>query len=275
MAASAGRADSHVDFSVSKVSTCVRLREMLAVIILGCSGSYAAAGGACTGYLMQSPGAKVWLDAGPGTLANLQKSCTLGELDAIVLTHAHPDHWLELPVVANAIQWYEPRTPVPVYSNAHMAAQARNLIGPDIDLAFAWHVVDVDDVVTIGDQEWSFAATDHYVPTLATRTDVGAENIVFTSDTGPKFSLESLTGNRGPIGLAIIESTFLERREHPGALHLSADEAGALAEQSQVKRVLLTHQAPLEDRAAHLNKASANFSGEIVLAEVGQQYPAN
>jgi len=254
--------------------SCGTLGEMLAVSILGCSGSYAAAGGACTGYLMQSPRANVWLDAGPGTLANLQTICRLADIDAIVLTHAHPDHWLELPVVANAIQWYEPRDPVPVYSNAHMAQRARDLIGPDIDGPFTWHIVDSTDQITIGDQRWSFADTDHYVPTLATRTDVGRETIVFSSDTGPSFSLASLAQPDRPIDLAIIESTFLERSEHPGALHLSADEAGQMASQGNVLRVLLTHQAPLEDRAAHLAKASANFSGQIVLAEVGQQYPA-
>ena len=247
---------------------------MLAVTVLGCSGSYAAAGGACTGYLMQSSEANVWLDAGPGTLANLQQVCSLGDLDAIVLTHAHPDHWLEVPVVANAIQWYEPRRRLPVYSNAHMAAHARAMIGPDIDVPFDWRVVESNETVDIGDQTWSFAETDHYVPTLATRTDCDGASIVFTSDTGPSFSLEPMVDEHGPIDLALIESTFLERSEHPGALHLAADEAGQLAEQAGVARVLLTHQAPLEDRAAHLQKASANFSGEIVLAEVGQQYAA-
>jgi len=248
---------------------------MLAVTILGCSGSYAAAGGACTGYLMQSSQANVWLDAGPGTLANLQEVCTLGELDAIVLTHAHPDHWLEIPVVANALEWYEPRDRLPVYSNSHMAAQARELIGPDIDIPFDWRVVDVDDVVTIGDQQWSFAETEHYVPTFATRADAGGQSIAFSSDTGPGFSLASMVERHGRLDLAIIESTFLDRENHPGTLHLSADEAGKMAEQANVGRVVLTHQAPLEDRAAHLAKAQANFSGEIVLAEVGQQYAAS
>jgi ribonuclease BN (tRNA processing enzyme) len=248
---------------------------MLAVTVLGCSGSYAAPGGACTGYLMQSPQANVWLDAGPGTLANLQTICTLADLDAVVLTHAHPDHWLELPVVANAIEWYEPRPRLPVYSNAHMAAQARALIGPDIDVPFDWRVVEVDEVVDVADQRWSFAETDHYVPTFATRVDSGGHSIVFTADTGPRFSLEPMVERHGPIDLALIESTFLTRSEHPGALHLAPNEAGQLATDAGVRKVVLTHQAPLEDRALHLAKAQTTFSGEIVLAEVGEQYAAS
>lgn len=247
---------------------------MLAVTVLGCSGSYAAAGGACTGYLMRSPKANVWLDAGPGTLANLQQECSLEELDAVVLTHAHPDHWLELPVVANAIQWYEPRGRLPVYSNAHTAAHARSVIGADIDIPFDWRVVEVDDTVTIGDQTWTFAETEHYVPTFATRTDCGGQSIVFTSDTGPGFSLTPMVERGGPIDLALIESTFLDRAEHPGALHLSADEAGALAAEASVARIVLTHLAPPEHGASHLERAATSFSGAIALAEVGGQYPA-
>lgn len=224
---------------------------------------------------MRSPQANVWLDAGPGTLANLQTQCALSDLDAVVLTHAHPDHWLEMPVVANAIQWYEPRSRLPVYSNAHMAEHARALIGPDIDVSFDWRIIESHDQVTVGDQTWSFAETEHYVPTFATRTDCDGESIVFTSDTGPGFSLKPLVERSGPIDLALIESTFLTRSGHPGALHLSADEAGELAQDAGVKRVVLTHQAPLEDRDAHLERASANFSGQMVLAEVGQQYAAS
>lgn len=247
---------------------------MLAVTVLGSSGSYASPGGACTGYLMQSPSANVWLDAGPGTLGNLQQFCSLGDLHAIVLTHAHPDHWLEIPVVANALQWYEPRSRLIVYSNAHMAAHAQTVIGPDCELAFDWRVISADDTVLIGDQSWTFAETDHYVPTLATRTSCDGASIAFSSDTGPKFSLRSMVERDGPIDLALIESTFLERSEHPGALHLAADEAGQMATDAEVGQMLLTHQAPREDRLAHLAKAATRFSGEIALAEVGQQYAA-
>jgi ribonuclease BN (tRNA processing enzyme) len=58
----------------------------LSVTVLGASGSYAGPGGACTGLLVRSPAANVWLDAGPGTLANLQMHLRLRELTAILLT---------------------------------------------------------------------------------------------------------------------------------------------------------------------------------------------
>lgn len=247
---------------------------MLAVRVLGCSGTYAAPGGACSGYLVQSSEMKVWLEAGPGTFANLQQTCTLAELDAVVITHSHPDHWLELPVVANALEWYENRDRLPVYSNTPTEHAARSLMGDSIDDVFDWRIVEAVDVITIGDQTWTFAEADHYVPTLATRVDAGGHSIAFTSDTGPKFSLSQLYDADEVIDLALVESTFLNRSDHPGALHLSAAEAGLMATEGGVVRLVLTHQAPREDRAAHLVAASANFSGQIVLAEVGRLYPA-
>jgi ribonuclease BN (tRNA processing enzyme) len=247
---------------------------MLAVTVLGCSGSYAEPGGACTGYLVQSYEAKVWLDAGPGTLANLQTSCRLSELDAVVITHAHPDHWLELPVVANALHWYEKRDPLPVYSNAHTESEARSLIGALFDKVFDWRIVEESSEITIGDQRWRFAPTDHYIPTFATRVDAGPHTLAFSSDTGPRFSFDALYGPDEVIDLALVESTFLDRSDHLGALHLSAYEAGELAERAKVVQLILTHLAPFEDRQAHLEAAASKFSGQIVLAEVGRQYPA-
>lgn len=246
---------------------------MMAVEILGCSGSYAAAGGACTGYLVRSTDAAVWLDCGPGTLSNLQKTTSLGQLAAIVLTHAHPDHWLELPVVANALQWYEPRPDkLKVVSNSHMLGEARQLIGPDLDEVFDWQVVTAGEKVQIADQVWSFAEADHYVPTLAVRADAHGRSLAFSSDTGPSFSFAPMVEADGVIDLVLVESTFLDRAGHEGVLHLSAPEAGRLAGTAQATTLVLTHQAPLEDRQAHLAAAGQAFDGQAVLAQVGETF---
>lgn len=78
----------------------------LSVTVLGSSGSYAAPGNPCTGYLLRSEGATVLLDCGPGTLGPLQAAIDLADLDAIVLTHSHPDHWMELPVMRNVFSYF-------------------------------------------------------------------------------------------------------------------------------------------------------------------------
>ena len=75
----------------------------LTVTVLGCDGSYAGPDGACSGYLVSSGDTHVWLDCGPGTLANLQRHIDLHDLSAIVVSHSHPDHWAELPVAYNAL----------------------------------------------------------------------------------------------------------------------------------------------------------------------------
>ena len=123
----------------------------LKVTVLGCSGSYANAGGACTGFLIQSPQANVWLDAGPGTLANLQDHIRLSDLTAIVLSHEHADHWLELPVVYNAIRHYVLCEPIPVYGTIGTFALARNMC-EDIEESFTCNVIHDKSSTVIGDQ---------------------------------------------------------------------------------------------------------------------------
>ena len=61
----------------------------LSLTVLGCSGTYAAPGGACSGYLVRSSTTTVLVDCGPGTLANLQQHVSLLDLDAVVVTHEH------------------------------------------------------------------------------------------------------------------------------------------------------------------------------------------
>lgn len=252
----------------------------LTITILGCSGSYAGPGGACTGYLVRSSEATVWLDAGPGTLANLQKHVGFEDLDAVVLTHAHPDHWLEIPILYNVLRWYQQRSRLPVVSNADVHRMAVQAMGPgdSLDDVFEWRVIEEDDVVDIGDQSWRFGTTQHYVPTFATRVDSNGTSFLFTSDTGPEWEPGDLAKQ---VDLLLCESTFLLRPESPGKgtsteliEHLSASEAGSLAQAAQVRKLLLTHLAPGEQPEAHAAAAATKFDGAIEVVEVGATYAA-
>ena len=238
------------------------------VTVLGCSGSYAKRGGACTGFLVQSSEANVWLDAGPGTLANLQQHIEIDQLTAVVLTHEHADHWLELPVVYNAIRYYVMCEQIPVYGTIGTLNLAMKMC-PQLEEAFTWNIIADGSCQSIGDQNWRWSQTDHYVETLASRVDVGDSSFVFTADTGPNWDINQL-GER--VSLAISESTFLASREHEGILHLSARQAGELATKINADHLVLSHLAPGEDGVQHENQASQIFAGQITVAAAGDQY---
>src|SRR3954462_5103671 len=95
-------------------SRAVRRREgrlvTIKITVLGCSGSYAGPGGACSGYLVQGGGVNLWLDAGPGTLANLQEHLELDALNGIVISHSHPDHWVDLLPFHNVVKYIRKRS---------------------------------------------------------------------------------------------------------------------------------------------------------------------
>ena len=86
--------------------------------ILGCNGPYPAAGGACSGYLLESDSGDtcILIDCGTGALANLMASGALDRLDAVVLSHLHYDHMSDMLPMQYALQ-FDPRpTPLPVYA---------------------------------------------------------------------------------------------------------------------------------------------------------------
>jgi ribonuclease BN (tRNA processing enzyme) len=244
----------------------------LSVTVLGCSGSYAAVGGACTGYLVDTPGARVWLDAGPGTLANLQAHIAPAELDAVVLTHEHPDHWLEIPVFVNVLKHFTPPIqPLPVFLTAGTAAllaafhaDAQAPAGP-VDL----HVVDAASDVLIGDQQWRFSRTDHPVETLAVHVTAGDDTFAFTADTGPGWGLAAFGR---PIGLAFVESSLPEREPWPDVAHLTPREAATSAVEAGVGQLVLTHLPPGADSDHHRSVAAAVFGRPVGMAQVGATF---
>ena len=240
----------------------------LTVTVLGCSGSYAAPGNPCTGYLVRSDGASVLLDCGPGTLGPLQEAIDLAELSAIVTTHCHPDHWLELPVIRNVFIWFVPRSGVPVYGTAETRAMDRavTVMRSGKSDPLAWTVIDPASEVTIGDQRWSFALTDHPVETLAARVDAGGRCFAFSSDTGPGWDFRTLGEG---IHVAMCDASHGREHEGEGIPHMSAREAAAAAAAARAERLVLTHLAPGCDPDAQLAEASAVFDGDVEVARPG------
>ncbi|HET9691413.1 MAG TPA: MBL fold metallo-hydrolase [Acidimicrobiales bacterium] len=244
----------------------------LALTVLGCDGSYPGPGGACSGYLVTCATTTVWLDAGPGTLAALQTHIDMRELDAVVLTHEHADHWSDLEHFAVACKWYLGRTGVPVHAPADLIAAARRRLG-EVDLDGArvldWRPTTPDEQLSIGAMTFTFSRTDHPVQTFAVRVDAHGRSLGYSADTGPRWPLSAL----GPdLDLAVVEATWLADHERDGAPHLSARQAGATARAAGAARLVLTHVLPTVPRAAAEDEAEAAFGGPVEVAGCGARY---
>ncbi|MGH9185334.1 MAG: MBL fold metallo-hydrolase [Acidimicrobiales bacterium] len=242
----------------------------LTLTVLGCSGGYAGPGNACSGYLVDDGVTHVWVDCGPGTLANLQQHIGLEDIDALVLSHDHPDHWLELPVLRNALKYGSGREGLPVYGTAATLAKLEHLVdelAPTVD----WHTVDDGDRFAVADLAFRCSRTDHPVPTLALRVEaVGNPALLYTADTGSAWSPAPLGGG---IGLALVEATLSADQEDDGAhVHLSGRQAGVLARQAGAARLLLTHLWPTSDPDERRHEAEATFGGPVEVAQIHQRY---
>ncbi|MBW3615321.1 MAG: MBL fold metallo-hydrolase [Actinobacteria bacterium] len=225
--------------------------------VLGCSGSYPGPGRACSGYLVRSETTTIWLDAGSGTLANLQRHVELTAVDALVLSHDHPDHWVDLTGYYVACKHYLGRPSVPVYAPAGLREAVYYRDEP-----LEWHTVTDGDHRDIGDVSLTFSRTDHGNETLAVRVDAGGRSLGYSADSGPGWSLEAL----GPgLDLALCEATYLKDMEGR-AQHMSARQAGASARAAGAARLVLTHLQPATDPDASRAEGAEAFGGAVEVA---------
>ena len=235
----------------------------MTVTVLGCDGAFPGPGGACSGYLIQGAGTTVWLDAGSGTLAALQRHVPLDRVDAVVLSHEHPDHWTDLEGFAVASTYFLHLPPVPVLAPSGLAGKLRT--GGS---CLEWRDVADGDRVEVGGLRLTFSRTDHGPPTLAVRLDGPGGALGYSADTGPGWSLEAL----GPgLGLALCEATYLQDQEGEYQ-HMSARQAGTSGRDAGVGTLVLTHRAPTVDAAASFAEGSEAFGRAVEQAAPGRVF---
>jgi ribonuclease BN (tRNA processing enzyme) len=237
----------------------------LSVTVLGCDGSFPGPGGACSGYLVRADKTNLWVDAGSGTMSNLQRHIRLEDIDAVVITHQHPDHWSDLEGLAIAFKWALDLPGPRVYAPESIRDLMR--VGSATDV-FRWNEIDERSVVSVGDLKISFSRTDHSVPTFAVRIEYLGRNLGYSADTGPAWRLSALGSD---LHLALCEASFLADKEGT-VQHMSARQAGASALEAGARRLVITHLIPGTDRDAARSEAEDSFGGSVDVARAGDRY---
>ena len=246
----------------------------MTLTVLGCSGTYAAPGNPCSGYLVQSGETSVLMDAGPGTLGELQRHIRLEDLDAVLISHSHPDHWVEVPVLRNALRYVLDRSGVPLFTTAETVKLISAACHEQVSPTFEMSTVSDGSEFTVGPLTVRCSRTDHPPETLAFCVDDGERRLAYSADTGPGWSFEEFGGP--PIDLGICEATFregspqaLDSAASGGGVHMTACEAGAMARRSGVGSLIVTHLLPGADPLAAAKEASAAYGAEATVASSG------
>jgi ribonuclease BN (tRNA processing enzyme) len=246
--------------------------------VLGCSGSVPGPHAAASGYLVQVGGTHVVLDLGNGSFGALQRYLDPFALDALALSHLHPDHCADVSALTVYRRYHPhppPAPPLPVYGPA---GTAERLVAAYAPSAAERAVTDLSDVyefhsytapAQIGPVRLRAAPVEHSCEAYALRLDAAGRALVYSGDTGPCRQLVELATGADVL---LVEASWPDRPDNPGGIHLSGRQAGAAAAAAGVGRLLITHVPPWTDPSQMLAEAQTAFTGPTELVHPGACY---
>lgn len=255
---------------------------MMRITVLGCWGPYPRAGGACSGYLVSDGGVNVMLEAGNGALSRLMEHIDFRSLDAVIVTHLHHDHYLDLFPLRHALEGarragsrdellklFIPSRPggeftlLNSYNEAFKVKTIDSLIEEKIASGFTAQRLDIGGLAV------RFIPTEHLLPGYSVSFE-GTGKIVFSSDTARTDGLVALAAG---ADLFLCEASGLDGDTgHMEGAHLTARQAGELGRAAGVKRLLITHFRPDYDLAELSAQAAAGFGGPVSAVREGETY---
>lgn len=249
--------------------------------ILGCSGSVPGPATNGSGYVVEFDGFRLAVELGTGTVGTLLDRYGPYALDALVLTHLHPDHCADFGALT-VVRRYHPDIAslrpdrLPVYGPPGTEQRLVNLYATneserrETDLTDVFSFADLStDAIGIGPFDVQPFKVFHPTPTYGLRIAAGGKVLAYTADTGVCPSLDELAADADVL---LSEASWTHAPDRPVGVHLSGVEAGELAQRSAVKRLLVTHIPPWTDAEKVRAEVQSAFQGPVDLVEQGASY---
>ena len=260
------------------------------ITVLGKSPAWQDAGGACSGYLLQEGETSLLLDCGNGVFSKLREHLDYTDLDAVLLSHLHADHFIDLVPYSYALLLTPRQQPVPGAGHPGTDDPARpRLIAPPgsvqtfrnvvgswgdeelIEQAFRIEEYDRQSTVEVGPLRATFAEVPHFILTHAVNvtSSAGGGRFTFGADCRP---CEELVEAARGTDLLFVEAT-LPRPERTGIRgHLTPGEAGDHGRRAGAKRVVLTHISDELDAEWAREQGAEAFGAPVEVARAGDVF---
>ena len=260
------------------------------ITVLGKSPAWQDADGACSGYLVEEEGACLLLDCGNGVFSKLRRYRDYVAVDAVVISHLHADHFLDLVPFAYALLYAPRQQSVPVaswpgtdsparprlYAPRGAAETFRRVVGAWgsedlIERAFDLVEYGSDATLDVGTLRIAFHEVPHFTTTYAVgiSSTNGGGRVTYGADSGPNDALVRFADG---ADLLIIEAT-LPRPEREGPRgHLTPGEAGEHGARARVGRLVITHISDELDERWAQAEAEEAFGRPVLVAHEGAVY---
>ena len=246
--------------------------------VVGCAGSYPGPDSPASSYLVQTldEDGRLWslvLDLGNGALGALQRYVDPLAVDAVLLSHLHADHCVDM-TSYYVLRKYHPsgtQPRIPVWGpkgTARRLARAYDLPRkPGMREEFEFHRF--GEPFDVGPFHVVPGEVAHPVPAWAMRIEAHGKVVTYSGDTGPTPVLDELATD---ADLFLCEASFNHDDVNPPDLHLTGVEAGEVATKAKVRRLVVTHVPPWHDAGLIFAEAQSTYDGPCELAQAGAVY---
>jgi ribonuclease BN (tRNA processing enzyme) len=237
--------------------------------VLGACGAWPEAGRACSSFLVEHDGFRLLVDVGYAAVPRLLEHVAARDVDAVFVSHGHPDHCADLnPLLRARALNASPPPPLPVYALPGALDAVLALDEPGmLDDAYELREFSAGAELRIGPFAAATRLLPHWVPNAGVRLTAGGRTLAYTGDTGPSPEVVTLARQ---ADLLVAEATRVGPVP-PGSREFSSTAADAArqAAQAGAARLLLTHLWPGTDHAAALAAAAEHYDGDLAVAAPG------
>lgn len=237
--------------------------------VLGGCGAWPEPGEACSGFLVEHDGFRLVIDLGYATVPRLLEQAAAMEIDAVFISHGHPDHCADLnPLLRARALAADPPPPLPVYAlpgalDAVLALDRPGMLAG----ALALHELSPGRDLDIGPFRAGTRLLPHWVPNAGVRLTAASRVLAYTGDSGPSPELAALARDSD---LFLAEATYPDQVPDSSRGYLSsARQAARQAADAGARHLMLTHLWPGTDPATALAAAASGYAGEISVAAAG------